>query len=112
MLFVKNADIVIYVFDQSSRQSLSIALEWHERVLLQYSGKVHFLVGNKSDLATANVLSSLLEYPELQYLTVDARCENDVKQLFATFINSVDHSVLEIESDSPIVSNVDCCTCQ
>jgi len=112
MLFVKNADIAVYVFDQNSARSLRTALEWHERVLEGGTEKTHFLVGNKSDLATANVQSELLKYPKLHYLTSDARCENDVKRIFAALVNSATHYALEIESETTTVGAVECCTCQ
>lgn len=116
MLFVKNAAVVVYVFDQTSSQSLQTALDWHEKILLEPQGanKIHFLVGNKSDLTTANILNELLKYPKLQYLTSDARSLDDVKRLFETFIQSVDHSPLEIETETTIETTQpqECCTCQ
>lgn len=110
-LFINSAQVIVYVFDQTNRDSLQECIDWHCESKGQARGsKIYFLIGNKSDLVPAldlNLSTVLDTYPELRYVATDARSEQDVKGLFASIIETSKTIPLEIESQPD--NQKECC---
>lgn len=88
-VFVKDVDVVLYIYDVTNEASLREAEQWFSELKLRHPEKCHVFIGNKCDLTNrhATIPKILAEYPETMYFRISAKSLKALQTLFQAIVN-------------------------
>lgn len=115
-MFIGDCSVFLYIFDVTRNETLDQALCMYDQVVetISSSNVIHYLIGNKIDLPheSAYVHNRVIQFPELNYISVSAKNVEDTVALWYRIQNGTAHiqqkSVFQVEQQQ----SRECCGIQ